>query len=112
MPVEMLVPLRWRNKNFMLNPNVNGYRPEFWSAPPAPKEKVVEPAGISAKITCSTYNGDSTSYALREVKPYSEIMHPEITAEENTKSIQPNVQHEIQIRVPSGIIYQEAGLAG
>ena len=108
----MLVPLRWRNKDFMLNPNVNGYRPEFWSAPSAPKEKIVEPVGISAEITCSTYNGDPTSYALREVRPYSKMMRPEITVEENIKATQPNVQHEIQIRVPSGIIYQEASLAG
>lgn len=96
----------------MLNPSANGYRPEFWKAPPAPKVERTEPTRLSAQITCSTYDGNPTSYALREVRPYSEIMHPEMTEEENIPIDFSREHHEIQINVSSGIIYQEASLAG
>ena len=51
----------------MLNPNGNGYRPEPTTTP---KDTP------SARITCPTFNGESSSYALREAKDYSKIMKP------------------------------------
>jgi hypothetical protein len=72
----------------MLNPNSYGYRP----ARPETREP-----DQSAKITCFAYNGDPTSYANREVHPYSEILKNRVSQE--------IPQPESEIR--SGIIYQD-----
>ncbi len=101
----MEVPRYWRNTPFMLNPNVNGYTPDsFFNIrfqPTTDKKEQTGP-GLSAQVTCPTFNGESNSYALREVKPYSEIMHPEAEVEESGQPI--------EIKFESGILYQSADM--
>lgn len=97
----MEVPRFWRNNDYMLNPNKNGYRAmrNF-----AGLEKISEPSD-SAKITCITYNGTDESYTLREVKPYSQILKNDIEALQQPK-IDEIGSILIEIKIPSGIIYQ------
>ena len=99
----MEIPRHWRKIPFMLNPNENGYRPDFFhnikSQPIIDKKEQTGPK-LSAQVTCPTFNGEPDSYALREVKPYSEIMHPEANVEESGQPI--------EIKFESGILYQSA----
>lgn len=93
----MEVPRFWRNHNYMLNPNIHGYRPE----PPSINEP--DP---SAKITCPIYNGEAASYALREVRSYSELLKDEIPINESSHSVLTSTE----IKIPSGIIYQDSSV--
>lgn len=83
----------------MLNPSKNGYRPE------RPTIKEPEP---SAKITCPVYNGDLTSYALREVRSYSEILIKEFSNETPQPESSSSINISTEIRIPSGIIYEDS----
>lgn len=82
----MEVPRFWRNKGFMLNPNINGYRPV------SPVEQIPP----SVKITCIKFDGTPDSLARREVQEYSKII----------KEPEP-----VQIKSQSGTIYQDTGVA-
>lgn len=82
----MEVPRFWRIKNYMLNPNMHGYRPQ------SPVEEVPP----SAKITCIKFDGTQDSYAQREVQDYSKML-------KETEST--------QMKSQSGIIYQDSGVA-
>lgn len=84
----MEVPRFWRNNQYRINPLQNGFRPDMETPHKAPLQiNKTSRESESAKITCITYNGTSDSYAQREVKTYSEIMKP------------------------SGVIYQNSGVA-
>lgn len=80
----------------MLNPNKNGYRPSNpLSSEPTP----------SAKATCLTYNGEESSYALREARDYSNILKTEVDLQKDARSKEKSVEAAISSR----IIYQDAG---
>lgn len=95
----MEVPRFWRNYNHMLNPNSHGYRPSRPSMP--------EP-DQSAKLTCLAYNGDPISYAHREVRPYSEYLKDGASYEELRGGQTSHEKEQTEIRIPSGIVYQNA----
>lgn len=62
----------------------------------------------SAMITCPTYNGEANSYLFREVEPYSKMLKAE---EDQNNAVEGGVPFAINIRVPSGVIYQDSGVA-
>mgnify|MGYP000891929818 CR=1 FL=1 len=66
----------------------------------------------SHKITTPGYNGTfRIRYAAQEVQSYSEMMHPEVDVEKIAIDIPAIETKAIQIEVPSGIIYQDTGVA-
>jgi hypothetical protein len=75
---EMFAPLRWRNKGYMLNPNINGYRPDCFAQSTVVSQKEY----LDNEITDPGYYRKSEDQNVRNVVNYSEILKPEVSIEE------------------------------
>lgn len=108
----MEAPRVWREQKYRLNPNEHGYKPDmgrFYPENMENKQSISNQGNIldqSVLITLPISERDQ-HYAFRGVKPYSEMMKPEINQEEKEPEVQEFNFILIEPGIPSGIIYQE-----